>query len=100
MTELKTSPEQIAAWLRGSFSDQLIEIVPQHDRLLYLFRVLDRQRPPFPTLCVAQEVLEGHSFSEIVDSFERHHLVRQLNDRPSGRITCLALNRFQSQMES
>ena len=82
MARFRTSPEDIAAWLRQSFDGAEIEVESLNDRFTHLFRVYDRERSPYPTLLISWEALEDWGFEMIIDDFETSRLIEQLKRQP------------------
>lgn len=89
MSQVRTKPEDIANWLGFQFDASEVDTVYLDDRTVYLFRIYDRDRSPFPTLSISRSALEDWDFATIVRDLDESHAVERLKQNPGVRLIYL-----------
>lgn len=84
--DLKTTPEQLAVWLKQAFDAAEVEVIEADRMDVYLFRIRDREERPWPEFEVTLEALEDWDLNEIGHDITSDGLVQWMKDRPSFRI--------------
>lgn len=86
MPDLKTSPEDLACWMKDQFGATDVQLVDIEKTGDFLFRIHDRPRSPFPELVVTLEALEDWDIMIITGDFISAGLVERLKQNPSPRL--------------